>query len=210
MSVQIGEDIPIAWSYERADGAPFDPLEVRLYVWQPGAVAQSELIYGRDIEIVRASTGNYAAIVRGTGPGVLRYKTEGLGTADDPAYCKPGKDMAVRVLPTVFTMEAPTPGLNQLMYWGGASSIPSTEAQVQALANSALRVSFSATFTVTLASQYLAVSYPAAWGTARIRFVDGGGPIAMESTTFSVGGVSYRTSCSFASAMTFTGQIEVY
>ena len=213
--IEIGDDIPIEFTFATADGVLFDPLEVRFYIRYPDATTHqpsatiTELIYGQDPELVRVSVGTYATIARATTYGVGKRRHVGLGTVDDADFQRSSPDIAFRVYPSVFTIEDPTPGLLNFFYYGAASAIAATEAEVLALPDSELRVNFEKTFTLTASNEYLDIAFPAAWGTPQVRFVDGGMPLVMEWTTLAVGGVSYNVGHSYYQ-LTCSESVEVY
>lgn len=213
MSFEIGDDIPMSAIFVDSAGAAFDPTEVRFYVKYPDASTglpgsvTIEKSWPVDTEVVRASAGHFSMIGNSPTAGLGVYKVVGVGKASDPDFQYSTPDTRFRVRQSAFTVE---PEDLSPLYWGTSSSLVTNESEVLALANSLQVNSFHRTITTAATNKYLVVSYPAAWGSAHYRFVDGGQPIAIDSAQFSVGGVLYRTDNSHFQ-MTFTSQgVEIY
>jgi hypothetical protein len=96
------------------------------------------------------------------------------------------------------------------MYWGASSTVTTTEGQVRALANAPQTYSFRRIISLTAVNQYLCAAGPAVWGTPNVRFVDGGQPIAMDWTQFTVGGVSHNVGNSHSPMTINSLQVELY
>jgi hypothetical protein len=103
------------------------------------------------------------------------------------------------------------PSSSTMIYWGPSVAVPVIEAQVLGLASSLSSVSFDIITTITCIAQYLCVAVPVSLGgPPNVRFVSGGGAIAMTWTQFTVGGALYNVGNSF-STMTVTAQeVEFY
>jgi hypothetical protein len=153
---------------------------------------------------IQVTAGAWSFTVYANQPLKWRYTVRIVGTPHGSMF-----DSSFDVGKSAFPETGTAPELP--MYWGVASSIPTVEADVLALANTEVRANYLRRISIAATSQRLIIAYPAPWGTANVRFVSGGFGIAMVWATIMVAGILCNAGYSFDSNMTFGLQdLEIY